>query len=427
MVKIKLILFSCLLVNFYTCNIFSTDAGSTSSTNTARNSSTVSSTTRITASTQQSSSSTSSITASASTHQAGSSDFSSKLNSLIEKEAKRLGEKTIPQIYQSINNAKGEADYLIGIQFLRKIGTYNVTTNIKNATLQFIKSAQKGNEIALLAIFYMLMAGKEGVIEVLTKDVSWLIKFAINDESVIALDLLYMLSLNPKTPDAIVKELNSPSFQKSFDSIIKRKIRKRDQYAVNLNKRIQAIRSNLKANSEIIEKLKQIFQRGSEGSGAAAYQLACIYFEGNGTEKDLKKAFEYATLAAQKKNCNALYLLSQMYYMGQSVEHNAKKSYELMKEAASLGLSEAQYSLATKYFNGIGVDKSHTDGVYWLTKSADQDNAFALSSLGQLAQSGIDEHGNYSLEPNYEKAFQYYLTSANNGCFAGMYFLAQSE
>lgn len=61
---------------------------------------------------------------------------------------------------------------------------------------------------------------------------------------------------------------------------------------------------------------------------------------------------------------------------------NKQEAYALYAQAAGEGSAEAQYHLARMLLFGDGVPMNQTEGLFWLEKSAAQDNPDALRSLG---------------------------------------------
>ena len=73
------------------------------------------------------------------------------------------------------------------------------------------------------------------------------------------------------------------------------------------------------------------------------------YYYGIGTEKDLTKAVEYLTQAADHNIANAQYRLGIMYYTGNGVKQDQTYAELLMRKARDGGMTEAQDFL-NKYF-----------------------------------------------------------------------------
>lgn len=69
----------------------------------------------------------------------------------------------------------------------------------------------------------------------------------------------------------------------------------------------------------------------------AAYALGCLYFRGQGVERDEELALELFLTAAEKGNPYAQYLLGKIYYWGNGVEQDREKGLEYIQLAAEQG------------------------------------------------------------------------------------------
>ena len=67
----------------------------------------------------------------------------------------------------------------------------------------------------------------------------------------------------------------------------------------------------------------------------------CYYF-GVGTEKDMAKAVEYLTQAADHNIANAQYRLGLLYYTGNGVKQDQTYAKLLMQKARDGGMTEAK-------------------------------------------------------------------------------------
>ena len=93
----------------------------------------------------------------------------------------------------------------------------------------------------------------------------------------------------------------------------------------------------------------------------ALFNLAVMYNEGDGIEKNEEMALNLFEKDAELNNKNALYNLAILYDKGSKiVDQNKEKALEYYKRAAENGNDEAQLNLGFKYQNGNGckVDKN---------------------------------------------------------------------
>ncbi len=73
----------------------------------------------------------------------------------------------------------------------------------------------------------------------------------------------------------------------------------------------------------------------------AKFNLATMYYSGDGVEKDLAKAFGMYMQLAESNDPDALFQVGKMYIGGEGVETDPQKGFEFIGRAASAGNQEA--------------------------------------------------------------------------------------
>jgi len=102
----------------------------------------------------------------------------------------------------------------------------------------------------------------------------------------------------------------------------------------------------------------------------AIYMMSLCMYNGEGTEKDEKIAFEKLSELVEKEvHTKAEELLGEMYYYGNGTEKNYEKAIENFKDV-ELEESLAQYYLGEMYLNGYGVEKNIEKGLEYIIKAA---------------------------------------------------------
>jgi len=76
--------------------------------------------------------------------------------------------------------------------------------------------------------------------------------------------------------------------------------------------------------------------------------------------------------AAEQGNARAQFNLALMYYNGEGVPKNAAEAVKWYRRAAEQGLAEAQINLGVMYGQGEGVPKSSIDAYFWFNLAAAQ-------------------------------------------------------
>ena len=88
---------------------------------------------------------------------------------------------------------------------------------------------------------------------------------------------------------------------------------------------------------------------------------------------------------AVKKDPDAIYNLGIKYYHGElGLQKDMRKAVELWTEAAELGSVDALYSLGSAYYNGEGVEVDKTKGAEFYAKAAMQGHIISRYNLGHF-------------------------------------------
>jgi len=127
-----------------------------------------------------------------------------------------------------------------------------------------------------------------------------------------------------------------------------------------------------------------------QGDALAQYNLALLYANGWGADRDPIKALRWFGKAADQGNAEAQYNLALMRQTGNGVPQNASEAVYWYKQAADQGLVNAQNNLALMYIEGNGVRRDRAEGVRWLARAAAQSNAEARSNRAELMASLSD-------------------------------------
>ena len=85
------------------------------------------------------------------------------------------------------------------------------------------------------------------------------------------------------------------------------------------------------------------------GDPRAQSDIAGMYFNGWGVEKDLKMAFKWYKASSLNGNPYAQYKLGDMYWNGFGVEVNTDTAQIWWKKAADNGYKDAQFNLPYQY------------------------------------------------------------------------------
>lgn len=118
-----------------------------------------------------------------------------------------------------------------------------------------------------------------------------------------------------------------------------------------------------------------------KGDPDAQYNLALLYMNGLGVEKNDRLALKLFTLAAQQGMADAQYNAGVMFYTGKGVYPNQKTAVAWWELAAAKGHPNAQNNLAGMYAFGYGVGKDVNKAIKWWQAAAEQGHPDAINSL----------------------------------------------
>ena len=119
-----------------------------------------------------------------------------------------------------------------------------------------------------------------------------------------------------------------------------------------------------------------LIKSSDHGNPVANYQLALIYRDGVGIERDLTKMEQYLEKSANQNYVPAMTLLSDIYFQGKLLPKNESKTFFYVSKAAELGHVISMYRLASLYKEGIGTETDVGLANYWY-------NRYLSSGFGQ--------------------------------------------
>lgn len=145
------------------------------------------------------------------------------------------------------------------------------------------------------------------------------------------------------------------------------------------------------------------------GNDVAMYHLAYIYLKGLGVERNQQLAVNYFEKASELGNSYAMNNLAFMYLQGIGVEKDDYKAFKLYEKSSDLGNVHAMNNLACMYKDGKGVEKNSDKFFQLLQKSSDHGNHKATNNLACIYLQGT------LVEKNIEKAIQLFEKSSDSG------------
>lgn len=152
-----------------------------------------------------------------------------------------------------------------------------------------------------------------------------------------------------------------------------------------------------------------VYASASSGDVDAQIKLGKMYRDGDGVEKDGKKAVEWLTKAAEQGSLNAHYLLGDIYASGNGVPLSYSKALEWFKFPLDQGDSDTQVYVGWLHENGYGVPKDNSKAIEYYALAVEQGHSTGQHNLGYFYEQGI------GVPKDENKAFEYYTLSAQQG------------
>lgn len=123
-------------------------------------------------------------------------------------------------------------------------------------------------------------------------------------------------------------------------------------------------------------------QAAEQGHAKAQSELASMYLNGQGTDKDALAASQWLRKAALQGDANAGESLGILFRDGVGVEQDEIEAAWWFARSAKQGSSSAQANLGLMYEDGRGVSQSDAEAVQWFKRAAEQGNTLAQYRLG---------------------------------------------
>ncbi len=124
--------------------------------------------------------------------------------------------------------------------------------------------------------------------------------------------------------------------------------------------------------------LDALQKQAVEGNATAQYQLAEIFFSGEGVLQNFAATLQWAGKAAEQKEPRALYRLAAMLHQGDGVQRNMaqagamfQESLKGLRELAQKGDPDAMGKLGTLFTTGVTAPPDLKEGLKWIRKSAE--------------------------------------------------------
>lgn len=164
-------------------------------------------------------------------------------------------------------------------------------------------------------------------------------------------------------------------------------------------------------NKSFTAKAVEYFRQGVQlGEPICIVNLAKAYYYGQGVDKNKSVAFKILDGAEfSKLHPYGVYLLAKMYMDGEGTQQNFYKAFEYFQCAANKGYIDAMCYLGNCYRNGTGVEKNDSLAFIQFNKAANAGNAWGQRCVAICYKCGD------GTEANLGVANRWYSIAAKNG------------
>lgn len=154
-----------------------------------------------------------------------------------------------------------------------------------------------------------------------------------------------------------------------------------------------------------------------QGDVMAALEVAEIYRNGWGVERNENKAAQILLRYSSAQNAEVNYQLGLIYYYGTSVEQNYRMARRHFRRAADRGHADAQGYMGSIYYWGRGISEDYTKSCEWFKLAARQGDKYSIEMLG------FAYHYGKGMPTNQDEAFRLFHRAASGGMARSQYML----
>lgn len=160
---------------------------------------------------------------------------------------------------------------------------------------------------------------------------------------------------------------------------------------------------------------KRMLELYNEYNNGDAAQLLAELYAFSVEKCDYKKAFEYATVAAEDDEKGGYTVLGALYLNGWGVERNVELALENYKMAAALGDEAAMNQIGYIFMGSDDYEANPEQAFFWFNEVAKKGSEVGMNNLAYCYQHGI------GVKQDEEIAAEWYKKSAELGYVDAMF------
>lgn len=171
-------------------------------------------------------------------------------------------------------------------------------------------------------------------------------------------------------------------------------------------------------HNEAEKRMLELYKEYENGDAA---QLLAELYTFSEEKCDYKKAFDYATIAAEDDECGGYLVLGSLYLNGWGVEKDVNQALENYKMAAALGDETAMNQIGFIYMGNDEFEANPEQSFYWFNEAAKKGSAVGMFNLACCYKNG------FGIEADVEQSAEWFKKSAELGyvdamCELGEYY-----
>ncbi len=156
-------------------------------------------------------------------------------------------------------------------------------------------------------------------------------------------------------------------------------------------KELDRIATEYLTNGDYDNAMKYFLQASEEGYFISMFNIACMYYFGDGVEQDYSKAYEWYVKASEAGDKEAMNRVGMLLAEGTGVEKDPEKAFEWYLRSAKAGSLSGMASTGYCYLQGFGTEADLNSFLAWMNKASRKGNGIASLTLGDYYAEHADE------------------------------------
>lgn len=144
-------------------------------------------------------------------------------------------------------------------------------------------------------------------------------------------------------------------------------------------------------NGDFATALREFTEAAEAGLDLAQYNLAILYYTGQGVEQNYEEAYRWTLAAAEQGHLNSQVNLASLYYYGTGTAQNFAEALRWNTVAAEAQHAGAQHSLAKMYQLGEGTEVDLAKAHLWASAALHNEYREAEGLLMELGKAMTPE------------------------------------